>query len=194
MKYVIDDTTLKRLADAIREVSGTDREYTPVEMIEAVTTILENGAYILVDENGVEVPAVFVNNDVAFTATPNDIRIGMTAATEKGVTEGTKEIPSYYTAEGARLITKGSLLAVPHNDYDYKKFQAIICAYNTNPSDSVAAKKVAILDSVYNVDSTVALSTVTKDDTNNRVDLGITNDTDRICVIRLCIGRSINGY
>lgn len=57
-------------------------------------------AYILVDENGVEIPAVLVDEYTVFDATANDIRAGKTAATEEGVTLGTKEIPAYYVEEG----------------------------------------------------------------------------------------------
>lgn len=184
MKYVIDDTTLKRLADAIREVSGTDREYTPVEMIEAVTTILENGAYILVDENGIEVPAVFVSNDEAFTATENDIRIGTTAVTEKGVTEGTKEIPSYHTSEGYRAVTNGSKFTIPITAYDYTKLQCIICSFSSSFAKSVAAQKVAVENNVYAVGSTVSEASVTVNEESGYIDLGITNNTGSTCVLR----------
>lgn len=190
-KLLIDSDTLQNMANALRSVTGETRTYTPTEMIEAVTNIMETGTYILVDEDGNEIPAVFVDNKQVFTATANDIRIGTTAVTEAGVTEGTKEIPSYVTAEGVKLIPNGSLFAVPHDDYDYEKFQAIICVYNTAPESSVAAKKVAILDKVYDVDSTVALSSVTKDSAYSRVNLGINNNTGSTCIIRYFMYKEI---
>lgn len=183
-KYIIEDTTLQGLADAIRKVSGTDRTYTPTEMIEAVTTILENGAYILVDANGVEVPAVFVDEVTRFTATANDIRIGTTAVTDSGVTEGTKEIPSYISREGYRLITDGSKFTLAIDGYDYTKLQAIFCAFNTNLSNSVSAEKVAINDYVYSVKSTEAESVILKDADNKRIDFGITNTFGKSYLIR----------
>ena len=176
-KYIIEDTTLQGLADAIRKVSGTDRTYTPTEMIEAVTTILENGAYILVDENGVEVPAVFVDEVTRFTATANDIRIGTTAVTDSGVTEGTKEIPAYITHEGFKLIPDGSSFILYTKYYDYKKLQAVICKFNTSMTDSVAAEKVAINGSVYPVQSTAAESIIIKNEENQSINFGIVNNS-----------------
>lgn len=183
-KYIIESDTLQGLADAIREVSGTTRSYTPTEMIEAVTTILENGAYVLVDDNGNEIPAVFVNNDEAFTATANDIRIGTTAVTEDGVTEGTKEIPSYHTTEGSKVIPVGSSFVLPMKNYDYTKMQAIFCLFNTSLTDSVSAEKVAINDNVYPVQSTEAEATITKDAEGATVNFGITNTGAVPCLIR----------
>lgn len=147
--------------------------------------------YILVDEEGNEVPAVVVSQEVVFDAVENDIRIGKVAATANGVTTGTKEIPAYYVAEGYRIVPNGSLFTIPHGDYDYKKLQAIICAYNTSLADSVAAVKIAILDNVYDVNSTVSLSVITKDDANSRVNLGITNETGGMCIVRYIMYKEI---
>lgn len=183
-KYVIDSETLTGLADALRKVTGETRSYTPVEMIDAVTHIMETGTFILVDEDGNEIPAVFVDNETVFTATKNDIRLGKTAVTESGVTEGTKEIPAYHTTEGSRLVTNGSKLIIPIPDYDYTKMQAIVCSYNTSLTNSVAANKVAINGKVYPVQSTTAEASVTIDDTNERIDLGLTNNTEGSLVIK----------
>ena len=66
--------------------------------------------YILVDEDGTEVPAVLVEEETVFNATANDIREGMVAATDAGVIVGTKEIPAYITTEGVQAIpVKGPL-------------------------------------------------------------------------------------
>lgn len=183
-QYVIEESTLKGLADAIRSVNGEDRTYTATEMIEAVTTIMESVTYILRDENGIEVPAVFVDSETIFTADANDIRLGKVAATASGVTEGTKEIPAYYVAEGYRLVTAGSRFTILADEWDYTKLQVIICPFNTSLANSVAAEKVAIEDSVYNAGSTDAVSTIIKDTANEWVDLGITNDTESIYLIR----------
>lgn len=183
-QYVIEESTLKGLADAIRSVNGESRTYTATEMIEAVTTIMESVTYILADENGKEVPAVFVESETIFTANANDIRLGKVAATASGVTEGTKEIPAYYVAEGYRLVTAGSLFAISVDEWDYTKLQVIICPFNTSLANSVAAEKVVIEDSVYNSGSTDAVSTVIKDTANERIDLGITNNTENRYLIR----------
>lgn len=185
-KYVIEEKTLQSLADALRSVTGETRSYTPTEMIEAVATIMETGTYILVDEDGNEVPAVFVENETRFTATANDIRIGTTAITDSGVTEGTKEIPSYIVTEGFKVITDGSeyVITFPDDLFDFTKLQAIICPFNSSLDDSVAAEKVVIGDAVYDVNSTEPLAMVTRDIDTKSINFGITNDSGAISILR----------
>lgn len=88
-KYVIDESTLQGLANAIRKVTGETKTYTPDEMIVAVTNIMESPTYILVDSSGRKIPAVYVDSKQVFTATPNDVRAGKIAASDTGVIEGT---------------------------------------------------------------------------------------------------------
>lgn len=97
-KYIIDESTLQNLANAIRNVNGENKSYTPEEMIDKVTNIMDSITYILVDENGNEVPAVYMGADTILTATANDIRLGTTAITDEGVTEGT--LKSAYNING----------------------------------------------------------------------------------------------
>lgn len=186
VKYVIDGDTLKGLADALRSVTGETRSYTPTEMIEAVTTIMETGTYILVDESGNELPAVFLENERVFTATANDIREGTTAVTESGVTEGTKEIPAYHTSEGYKIIPAESpfILDLTNGRHDYTKLQAIFCPFNKNIANSVAADKVAIEDYVYPVNSTIAAASITVETNNKRINFGITNNSNSPYLIR----------
>lgn len=192
----IDDlkSTLTSLADSIREKTGTEHRMTLGEMkagVDYLPSSADDNTFILVDENGNEVPAVLTRNEVDLTATANDIRDGSVAVTDDGVTEGTKEIPAYHTYDGSRLVMNKALLAVPHNDYDYTKFQAIVCGYNTNSSNSVAAIKVAINDNVYNVMSTTPLAQLIKDHDNNRVSFGINNDSGGINIIRYIMYKEI---
>lgn len=188
-KYIIDSETLQGLANALRKVTGETRTYTPTEMIDAVSTVLEKGVYILVDENGVEIPAVFVDNETKFTATANDIRIGTTAVTESGVTEGIKEIPNYRAEEGIEFVPPGSQLIISKfsDMCEYTAFQAIVCEYNTSIANSVLSKKVVIDDTVYNVDSSTAMTKVTVDSVNQTIDLGVPNDTAKTLLIRYMI-------
>ena len=185
-KLLIEDSTLKNLANAIRKVNGVERTYTPNEMIEAVTNIMDSAAYILVDENGNETPAIYVDSEVLLTANSNDIRAGKTAVTEDGVTEGTKDIPAYHTTEGIKIVTAGSpyIIELTEGRHKYTKFQALICRFNTSASDSVASEKVVINDNVYEVGYTVSISLVTSDDSNSIIDLGISNSGDTISVLR----------
>lgn len=185
-KYIIDSETLHGLADALRKVTGETRTYTPTEMIEAVTTVMDAATYILVDEEGNEIPAVFVENETTIDATPNDIREGVTAITNAGVTVGEKFIPSYIVTEGARKIAAGEDFTLKIRDgmYAYTKLQALFCAFNTAVSDSVATDRVAINDNVYAVNSTDAIATITLDDENESIVFNVTNNTDGAYVLR----------
>ena len=185
-KYVIDETTLQNLANAIRKVNGETKTYTPTEMIEAVTNIMDSATYILVDESGNEFPAVYVDSERVFTATANDIRKGTVAANNDGIVEGEKEIPSYQTTEGYQIVTAGSALKfkLPADRCKYTKLQAIVCAFNTSLTNSVAAEKVAVYDNLYAVNSTESLAKVTVDITNSTVVLGVNNENSKPCIIR----------
>lgn len=141
--------------------------------------------YILVDEAGNEISAVMVEEETVFTATANDIREGMVAATDDGVTVGTKEIPSYHTTEGVQGVPAGSAFSIVIKDrYDYTKLQAIICPYNTTLADSVAAEKVCIENNVYSVGDVTPLATVYINQDTSSIELGITNDGSTPFVIR----------
>lgn len=186
-KYAIDENTLKRLADALREVSGENRTYTPEEMIEAVATILDSATYILVTPDGQEIPAVFVEDEVVFTADANDIREGVVAATGDGVVTGTKYIPPYNPVSGVKVIPAGGELTVPlmfRDAYNYTAFQALVCSFNTTMANSVSTVKVVIEDGMYSVNSTTLISTIVKDASAKAVKFGATNDTGKPCIIR----------
>ena len=142
--------------------------------------------YILVDENGTEYPAVLVDEETVFDADANDIRAGKIAATDDGVTVGTKEIPSYITTEGAQAIPAGNEIVIKlmNGKHRFTKLQAMVCAFNKSLEDSVAVEKVCINANVYNISSTEVLSTVTVDDETQSIKLGITNESDAPVVIR----------
>ena len=142
--------------------------------------------YILQDENGKEFVGVMVENETVFDATANDIRLGKTAATAEGVTEGNKVIPSYHTTEGTVLVPAGRALSFRLNDgkYEYTKLQAIICPYSGSMSGSVAAEKVSINGNVYAAGSAEILASVTIDHDAESINLGITNEGTNPVVIR----------
>lgn len=149
----------------------------------------EDQTYILVDEDGNEIAGVLLDEEVDLTATPNDIRLGTTAITDAGVTEGEKEIPNYLAEEGKRVIKSGDQLDIPlySEICEYTHLQAIICVYNTSTSNSVAANKVVIGDNVYAVGSTDVLATVTVDTNSQTIKLGLFNDSDSSLVVRYTI-------
>lgn len=142
-------------------------------------------AYILIDEDGNEFPAVLVEEKTVFTATENDIRLGTVAATEEGVTEGTKEIPAYHTTEGIQIIPAGAAVAIPgFKNYEYTKLQALMCDFNSNLADSVATQKVSIDGGVYAAESAELLATVTIEAETKTINFNIKNDGAKPCVLR----------
>ena len=152
--------------------------------------------FIIVDEEGRELTAVSSGEEVDLNATANDIRKGLLAANNFGLVEGEKDIPDYYAYEGSRIITKGSKVTLPNinpeiDSYDYTKLQGIICLYNTNLSDSVAAEKVALLDKVYNVQSVDPISAITKNHSSKNIEFGIVNDSDITWVMRYFLYKEI---
>lgn len=143
---------------------------------------------IIQDENGNELVGTVVGEEVIFTATDSDVREGSVYAGDAGVSTGTKVIPSYYTTQMSKLITSGSSFSIklPDNDlYDYTKFQAIICLFNTSDAQSVSSEKVVIDDNVYDVLSTTPLSTVVMNSTTKTIELGIQNTSESMYLIRL---------
>ena len=157
-----------------------------------VTLLSDIGeTYILSDDFGNEVVAVLVDNEVIFDATANDIRIGKVAATEEGVTTGTKEIPSYNTVEGNKIIMPGKQFILTGQDYDYTKLQALICDFNTSLRNSVSTEQVAIDNAVYAVESTTVVATLTKHDDKEAIDFGVSNNSTRPKVIRYVYYREI---
>ena len=90
--YIIEETTLRNLANAIRGINGENKLYTPEEMIQAVTNIMNSVTYILVDEYGAEYPAVFVESKTIFDATADDLREGKIAASDSGIIVGTGDM------------------------------------------------------------------------------------------------------
>lgn len=143
---------------------------------------------ILVDDNGNEVVGTVVDTLTVFDADPTmDIREGKKAVTDAGVVTGKKIIPAYHTTEGKRLVTAGSDFVIPlpiADRFDYTALQVVICAYNTSLSNSVAVDRVGIQDSMYTVQSTNILASITKDYENKTINLNITNNTNNKFVLR----------
>lgn len=179
---------LTNIADSIRGRTGDTDKLSLDEMVEEIDympTGDDDNTYILVDEDGNEIPAVLTEEEVDLTATANDIREGVVAVTDDGVITGEKEIPSYHTSEGYKIITNGSkfVLTMMKNRHEYTKLQAILCPFNTNLTNSVGAEKVAIENNVYPVQSTVSESQITVVGTD-RIDFGITNTSGKPYLIR----------
>lgn len=179
---------IKAIADAIRERTGITAKMSLDEMAETISYMDvgsdDTQTYILVDENGVEYPAVLVDDPVVLTATRNDVRLGTTAVTEEGVITGEKEIPPYYATSGTKAITNGSEFVITVRDYDYTKLQVILCPFNSSITKSVSAEKVVIDDVLYPVRSNTIEANVVVNHDLKRIELGITNNSGSPYVIR----------
>ena len=141
-------------------------------------------SFVIKDENGNEAVAVMVEEETEFTATANDIREGVVAATDSGVTEGTKYIPSYNTSEGIQIIPANQSLYIRIKDYEYTKLQAVVCPFNSSMTNSVSTEKVVIEDNVYEPHSTTIIAKVAINNDDGTIVLGIINDFGKPCLIR----------
>lgn len=152
--------------------------------------------YIITDSDGNEFTGVYVESETIFTATDNDVRKGRVYASDNGVSTGTKDIPAYHTFEGYRVVTNGSVLSIPNlapeiDSYDYTKLQALVCVFNTNITDSVSTEKVVINGNVYNVQSIDAISSIIKNHEEKKINLGITNESGNVWVLRYFMYKEI---
>lgn len=143
--------------------------------------------YEVVDETGATMYGVLTEEEVEIDATANDIRLGMTAVTDDGLTVGEKDIPKYHTSEGIQVIPAGSACTIVLYDTDkaeYTKLQAIVCDFNTSLSDSVSTTMVSINGKVYTVQSTDELADVTIDVSKGHILLNVVNENATPCLIR----------
>lgn len=144
--------------------------------------------FTLVDDGGAEFVGVVTDKEVLLTANAEkDIREGTVAVTDDGVVTGSKVIPTYHTSHGTKVVPNGGQfkLELSHLDkYDYTTFHGIVCEYNTNMSNSTAAVYISVLNAVYPVQSTDSIALLTKDDDTKNINLGFTNNTGKMCILR----------
>ena len=138
------------------------------------------------DEDGIELVGVVTGQETIMTATENDVREGKVFASENGITTGTKRIPAYETTQSSWLVLPNENYSIPlgsYDKYDYTKIQGIIAKYNSKANQRMSAEKVIIGDNVYAVNSSEALSTITKNADTKSIDLNIVNNTSNIYII-----------
>ena len=141
---------------------------------------------IIEDEYGNQVTGVVTESLVVFDATDNDVRAGMTYASNEGVSVGTKDIPIYRTYQSSVLIFPEehySISLSQYDMYDYTKLQGIVSKFNTSFEDSVYTDKIIINDCVYAVNSLDPMSNIYKDVETKSINLNIVNNTEDIYVI-----------
>lgn len=140
---------------------------------------------ILTDSNGKEITGIVTGEQVVFDATRNDVKVGKTFASNEGIQEGT-DTKTYRTTHANWIVFPGENFSIHLDEYDkynYTKFQAMIADFNTTTLDSVSVVKISLNDAVYNVNSTIKLSNVTKNSSTKSIDLNIINNTDNTFVI-----------
>lgn len=144
--------------------------------------------YFFCDGEGNEFLGTLVDEETVFTATANDIREGIIAASDLGVVKGEKVIPSYHTSEGYQIIMPNSTFIISVlkslDRYDFTKLQAIICPWTGTLAGSVKAEKVSIDGKVYKANSNVAIAEVIKDSEKQQINFQVTNESNQLYVLR----------
>lgn len=138
--------------------------------------------FVLTDENGTELTGVCTEKEVIFDATAADIKIGKTAATDSGITEGENTV-TYRTQVGYCLVLPGDQFSIPlsnYDQYDYTKLQCVITLFSSDYSAGATAHNITINDGVYSIETSQKISDITKNITTKSIDLNITNNTDNI--------------
>lgn len=130
-----------------------------------------------------EIAAVVVDEENVFDATENDVRKGMTFASNSGVKVGTKDIPAYETRMSHFLVKPNETCSIPLNikdSYDYTKFQCHIVVFSSDYSESVTTKYISMNDGLFSVETSKKISNITKNSKTKSIDLNITNDSKDI--------------
>lgn len=154
-----------------------------------IGAILKNPETIILrTEDGQEYAAAMTTEEVILSAGVDDVREGETFASQQGVKTGEKCIPAYHTKEGFKVILDGEAFELTnlseHNLYDFTKLQGMVSVFNTTVSDSVCTNKVVIDEKIYDTNSTIILSTLTRDSDNKSIDFGIINSSGKTQIIR----------
>lgn len=139
----------------------------------------------VVDGAGNTLIGTVTDSEVNLDATREDVKIGKIFASNDGIQEGT-DTRTYRVVFASYLILPGedySISLPEYERYNYTQFNAMISKFNTTIDDSTAIEKIVLNDCVYNVNSTIALSTITKNQETKSIDLNITNDTEDIYVV-----------
>lgn len=139
---------------------------------------------ILRTDDGSEYAAAMTDEEVMLTADANDVRMGETFVSQKGVDTGEKDIPSYNTKEGYQFVPSGRAFEFIIKNCEYTKLQVLICKFDSSVANSVSTDRVSIDGKVYAVDSTDAIATVMVDSVNKKINLGISNDSETPYLIR----------
>ena len=142
----------------------------------------EQNTYVITNADGTQRAYAVKSSEtpVTLTATANDIRLGTTAVTNEGYTEGKKDIPAYQTRAGRKIIQAGEKVTLDLVDYDYTKIQATLATYNESITQSTTVVSVTVDNTIYAVGTTTKQADITKNDSLQTVDFGITADVKSV--------------
>lgn len=143
----------------------------------------------IVDDNGNTIIGTVTDSEVIFDATRDDVKVGKIFASADGVQEGI-DTRTYRTIHGTQIVPAGGNFSIKLSDYElynYTKFQAMIATFNTTQLNSTSVMKVSLNDAVYDVNSNVKISDVTKNSSTKSIDLNIVNNSGNSCVIHYAV-------
>ena len=137
--------------------------------------------FIIHDDDGNEIVGVVTENAQVFNATPADVKLGKTFAYDGGIGIGT-DTRTYRSIASSCTIFPGNPLTIPlsENDaYDYTKFQAVIVVFSSDYSNSAEIVGYTVNDSVFLVDSSTKVSSISKNAYTKSIDFNINNTSNQ---------------
>lgn len=140
---------------------------------------------VIQDVDGTELFGVVTGDEIVFTATKDDVKVGKTFISSEGIQAG-EDTRTYRSLHATCCILPNEKFSIPlekYNQYDYTEFQAMISKFNTTKFDSVSVDKVSLYGEMYDVGSDTKLSDVTKNPTSKSIDLNIINNTNYTYII-----------
>lgn len=142
---------------------------------------------IMVDENGDEITGVVTGSEVIFDATPADVRLGKTFASNEGVQVGERVIPPYCASYGSMVIPANGEAIITVPEYEYSYLMVTICPYNIDEAQSAIPTYVSVGDAMYAAASGTKIADIAVDTDNEQINLGVTVNEEsvlRYCVIK----------
>lgn len=117
---------------------------------------------------------------ITLTATENDIRKATTAITDKGYTEGQKDIPAYHTQTGKKIVQAGATVSITLEDYEFTHIHAMLSTFDTNIAGSVSVYANVVEGALYAANSNTKLADLTIDAETSTINLGITAENKSV--------------
>lgn len=156
----------KEVSDSLSTYAGLiDSLENPDEVTYCVTVDGVNKAYA----------QLYGEKKVELTATENDIRLGTSAITNTGYTEGIKDIPGYIVRYGKKAVDAGTEAVIPWEP-GYKTLLVTLAPFNSSIDNSTAVNYTSVDSGIYEVNSTIKISDISIDTDNEQINLGITQD------------------